>query len=97
MSLSMAKQTWMHGESSGGSGEAPVRFKVVSEESSAAVNVARPPHIRGLGRCLNPTWARTCLGVPGSDVVFLMFAVHGAAAVLRQEILHGSGSFDMVQ
>ena len=43
MSPSMAKQVRISGESSGGSGEAPVRFKVVSEEWCAAVDVARPP------------------------------------------------------
>ena len=43
MSPSMAKQVRIPGESSGRSGEAPVRFKVVSEEWCAAVDVARPP------------------------------------------------------
>ena len=43
MSPSMAKQVRIPGESSGGSGEAPVRFKVVSEEWCAAADVARPP------------------------------------------------------
>jgi hypothetical protein len=38
-----AKQAWILGESSGRSGEAPVRFKMVSEEWCAAVDVARPP------------------------------------------------------
>ena len=42
MSPSMAKQVRIPGESSGGSGEAPMRFKVVSEEWCAAVDVARP-------------------------------------------------------
>ena len=40
-----AKQARILEESSGGSGEAPVRFKVVSEEWCAAMDVARPPHI----------------------------------------------------
>ena len=43
MSPSMAKQVRIPGESSGRSGEAPMRFKVVSEEWCAAVDVARPP------------------------------------------------------
>ena len=43
MSPSMAKQVRIPGESSGGSGEAHMRFMVVSEKWCAVVDVARPP------------------------------------------------------
>jgi hypothetical protein len=39
------KQARILGESSNGSGESPVRFKVVSEESCEAVDVTRPPRV----------------------------------------------------
>ena len=63
-----------------------------------AVDV-RSPHALELrpGRCPNPTCARSCLGVSGCGTVFRMFGVHGALAVLRRGVLHGGGSFGVVQ
>ena len=50
--------------------ERPVRFKVVSEVCVQRW-MWRAPHALscGLDRP-NPTWERSCLGVPGSDTVF---------------------------
>ena len=75
-----------------------MRFKVVSVEWCAAVDVARPSHVElrpgsmsqsDLSEELSRTSRiRRCFSVSG---------VHGVAAVLQRGVLHDGGSFGVVQ
>ena len=73
-------------------------FKVVPEEWCAVVDVARPSCVE-----LRPgSMSQSDLGEELSRSFrirrkFLVFGVHGAAAVLRRGVLHGGGSFGVVR
>ena len=96
MSPSMAKQVRIPGESSGGSGEAPCTLRLCRGVVCGGGCGEAPTRLRP------GSMSQSDLGEELSRSFrirrkFLVFGVHGAAAVLRRGVLHGGGSFGVVR